>query len=343
MTKSAPKKPRKLSYEILGLIAVSGLLAWAVHILLSGIATAVAESYCFQNDVILTELDWLQLDRWIFRGSTLLALLFFTVLFLSLLGDRLGYIRHITKGIRDLRREQAVSIPLYGHNELTDLAQAINQMSAAQAQLHQSEQALAQEKEQFLRTLSHDIRTPLTSLLAYADYFAALESPTPEQQQEFTLLVQKKGRQIRDLSNLLLEGESTHREFFSDGRLLMAQLAEEFEETLTDSFAVCTDLSRCTPFQGNFDVQQLRRIFDNLASNVQKYADPAHSVSLAISLEEKSLVIAQENRVLPESVPVDSYKLGIPSIRRIAQAHAGRVETSQDGQHYRICVTLSEF
>ena len=119
-------------------------------------------------------------------------------------------------------------------------------------------------------------------------------------------------------------------------------MAEEFEETLTDSFAVCTDLSRCTPFQGNFDVQQLRRIFDNLSSNVRKYADPAKPVTLSVGLENGALLIHQTNAVLNEKPQSESYQIGLNSIRRIAQNYGGRVEIRKDEAHFEITILLAD-
>jgi signal transduction histidine kinase len=46
-----------------------------------------------------------------------------------------------------------------------------------------------------------------------------------------------------------------------------------------------------------FDVQELRRVFDNLASNVKKYADPKRSVELVIEKNEQDIQIKQKNAV----------------------------------------------
>ena len=338
------RKPRRLAYEILGLIGVSALLAATLFLILSRTAAVIVESYCFNNDVAMSEFDWLEVDRWIFCISGILSLGCFSLLFLLLLNDRITYIRTITEGIHALRTGRGGdALPLEGRNELTQLADAINFMSATQQQLREKEQALAREKERFIRTLSHDIRTPLTSVLAYSEYLAGENTLSREEQKAHMQMIRKKAEQIRDLTALLLDGDKRNPEHFDDAHLLMEQLAAEFEEDLDERFSVRTDLSACPSFSGSFDVRELRRIFDNLSSNVHKYADPAQPVTLDIRIDTARLCIRQENAVSPDAGQNDSYMLGIHSIRRIAQNYGGQVSVRQNTEHFSISVTLSDF
>lgn len=105
------RKYRKLSHEILGLIGLCAGISLALFLLLSGIATAIAESYVFQHDIPMTEFVWIDVDRWIFGVSALLSCCSFSVLFLVLLGDRIAYIRKITAGI-DALRDPAAGVTL---------------------------------------------------------------------------------------------------------------------------------------------------------------------------------------------------------------------------------------
>lgn len=344
MTEKRRPKQRRLALEILGLIAISALFAALLFLILSGTGTVIVEGYCFRSGVVMSESDWLAADRWIFTMSGLLAGAGFSLLFLVLLGDHMAYIRTITAGIDALRTGPAGdAVPLEGNNELTALAEAINALSAAQRQLREKEQALAQEKEQFLRTLSHDIRTPLTSILAYSEYLSGDAPISPEEQRAHLLLLRRKAEQIRDLTALLLDGDKRSPEHFADGRLLMEQLGGEFEEVLEDRFDVRTDLSGCPAFSGTFDVRELRRIFDNLSSNVEKYADPHRPVALRIRVDADGLHIHQSNGIASVSGPRDSYKLGLNSIRRIAQHYGGRVSVTQDADRFAIDITLSDY
>ena len=333
-------RKRKLSHEILWLIAISAAVSLILFLVLSGIATAVAETYCFQNQIPMDEFDWMDVDRWIFTVSAVLACLCFTVLFLFLLRERIAYIRTITDGIGQLRGGQKLDLPLTGNNELTELAGAINDLSQTQLQIREKEQALAQEKEQLIRTLSHDIRTPLTAILSGSEYLSGREDVTPAEQREFLQMVGKKAEQIRDLTDILLDGGRRNLEEFEDARLLMEQLVAEFEETLEDDFSVMVNLSGCPAFSGAFDVQELRRIFDNLSSNVQKYADPGQKVTLSACVEANCLRIVQRNGVQNPKPQSESFGIGLNSIRRIVQLYDGQVSIEETADRFSIVIAI---
>ena len=327
---------KKLSHEILYLIGLCAGLSLVLYLILSGLATAIIESYIFQHDIPMTEFDWMDVDRWIFGVSTLLACGSFTCLFLVLLGDRIGYIRVLTDGIDALHDPaNTVSIPLEGNNELTALARAINEMSEARQQLRQKEQALAEEKEQLVRSLSHDIRTPLTSILACSELLA---QQTEGEQKAGLTMIRSKAEQIRDLTAILLDGTRRNPELFDDGKLLMEQMIAEFEEELEDQFSIRIDFDRCPAFSVRLDVQELRRVFDNLASNIRKYADPAQPVTLGVEYENGTLVIRQANAILPRAEQAESYGIGLNSIRRIAHGYGGSVTVKEAESQFNISV-----
>lgn len=336
-------KRRKLSHEILGLIAIAAALCLILFLVISGIAAGIAEEYIFNHDIPMDEFDWIAMYQRIYIAAAVLCCIAFGVLFLAMMQGPISYIQTITDGIDRLREQpKKLALPLKGNNELRHLANAVNDMSQAQLALREQEQALAQEKEQLIRALSHDIRTPLTSILAYSDYLTTREEITPAEQKSYLRLIRKKAEQIRDLTDVLMEGSKRKPEPFDDGRLLMMQLAEEFQEALEGQFRVCVSFEHCPAFSGSFDVQELRRIFDNLSSNVKKYADPASPVTLSVRLEDGALLIHQSNSVLPEKPRAEGYQIGLHNIRRIAQHYGGRVVIENTPAVFSITVILSQ-
>ena len=336
-------KRRRLSHEILGLIAIAAAISLLLFLVISGIATSITEEYVFNHDIPMDEFDWIAMYQRIYTIAAVLSCIAFSVLFLAMMQSRIAYIQTITEGIGQLRGQlKKMEIPLKGNNELRCLAEAVNDMSQAQRALREQEQALAQEKEQLIRALSHDIRTPLTSILAYSDYLTTQEKITPAEQKNYLGLIRKKAEQIRDLTAILLDGSKRNLEYFDDGKLLMEQIAEEFQEELEEEFAVTVDFSECPAFSGTFDVQELRRIFDNLSSNVRKYADPAKSVNLSLRFENGVLLIRQTNAVLPEKSRSESYQIGLNSIRRIAQHYGGGVAVEERVAAFSITIILAQ-
>ena len=343
MTNIRSPRRRRLSLQILGMIGFSAALAVILFLILRWGANAFIEVYCFNNDIPMDEFAWIRVNNWVFSAAMAVSVGFFVLLFLGLLTDRLRYIRKLTDGIHQIRiGDFRGPIEKEGNNELTELACAINEMHETQQILRKKEQSLAQEKEQFIRTMSHDIRTPLTSILAYSDYLCSQQVPE-EVRKEHLELIRKKAVQIRDLTDILLDGSKRDPEHFDDARLLLQQLCDEFEEELEDGFSVRTDLSGCPAFAASFDVRELRRIFDNLISNVRKYADPAQPVTLSVCLRDGKLRLCQTNAVAPRPADGESYRLGLHSIRRIVQFYAGQTEIREEKEIFSIVIVFSEF
>lgn len=337
------KYPKKLSKEIMGCLLITAVIALFFWGFLYLTANAIATTYLLENDILLTKGQLLTLQAWIRSISLLMAVLLFLALFLFLLGQKMAYLREIIQGVEALRTHRMdFTMPIEGNNELTELAESINFLSETERRLRQRETALRAKKEQLIRDLSHDIRTPLTAMLSYSDYLRQKETLEQEEMQEYIALIQRKGQQIKALTDRLLDSGSRNLEAIEDGKLLMEQLVGEWEEILEDTFPCIVDTKKCPTFRGSFDIQELRRIFDNLASNVEKYADWERPVELWVDAVDKRLRICQRNGIKADTVPVESNQIGLESIRRIAALYGGTVQVSIEQGIFSIQITLSE-
>ena len=335
-------KYRKLSAEILELLLISLVIAAFFCAFLYFMSLSIAESYLSGREIFLNEMQTGTLRVWLGSICLLASAAVFLVLFLSLFGQKIAYLITIIKGVDMLgKQEMEYHISVEGNDEFTQLAESINYLSASQRELRQQEEQLRTEREALIRALSHDIRTPLTSILSYSDYLEKKEHLTQEEMREYLALMQVKAEQIRVLTDRLLGKRQENRERIEDGRLLMEQLTAEWEEILEESFSCQADLKDCGAFCGNFDVSQLRQILDNLASNVEKYADPEAPVILKIRTEGELLLLCQKNRIRSgELYQVESHGIGLDNIRRIAHGYQGNVEVRQENMEFQVRIAL---
>ncbi len=302
----------------------------------------IVEEYCFNNDIYLDEFEAYRLDNTVLCVSLIVTVVFFIVLFFALFGERLAYIRTITKGVDVLQRgEFGQKVALKGNNELTQLAEAVNYLSETEQKIKEKEKKLSEEKEELIRTLSHDIRTPLTSIMSYTELLETKDVLTIEEQKEYLTLVSKKTAQIKQLTDILLDGGKREVEYFEDARLLFEQLADEFQDTLEGNYQISVTLSPLPAFSGSFDTREMRRIFDNLISNIQKYAEPTDVVDLSVSKNNSGIVIRQKNSIKKDRQSSESYKMGINSIRRIVHNYGGTVDVSEYERSFEIIISLS--
>lgn len=340
MSNKKTNKRGKLAHELLGVFAAAGAITIFFFGFLSVTANALVLTYSEKNQIIFTDAQEWMIDVWVKNISFATAMLLFVVLFLIFAGQRLAYIKDIIQGIHALSAHRMeYEIPIEGNNELTELAESINALSKTEREIQRKETLMREEKEGLIRALSHDIRTPLTSMLSYSEYMLGKKDIDPELFSTYVELVKQKSEQIKSLTDRLLDGGRT-LEKFENGRFLVEQLCDEWEADVEETHICEVDLSKCPEFAGEFDVQELRRIFDNLASNVRKYAEPKEPVLLEVWCAQDDLVIVQKNRRGEVAADVESSKIGLESIRKIAELYNGSVKVQEDGQEFWIEIWL---
>lgn len=337
------ERSRKLSSEILGYLLLSSVVSTFIFIFLYTMLHSIADAYFFRRGIVLTEIQEATFQIWSRSLCTIAVIVIFIAFFLLMLGQRLSYLLTIIRGIEKLRQDDtSFDIPLEGNDELTRLAGSINFLSAYYRELNQREHALREDREIWVRSLAHDIRTPLTSMISYSEFMLGKETLSDGEMRAYIELVHTKCEQIRQLSSHLMEKGEAQLDDIEDIRLLFEQLIEEWVTVLEERFSCMTDLSGCRPSSGKLDIRALRRIMDNLASNIEKYADPSEPVYLTVKSTDYQIFLMQRNRILSGTVPVfDSNLIGLENIRQIASMYNGTVEIRENEGIFQINIRLS--
>ncbi len=332
---------KKLSKEILVLLAVSIVISVFLFAFLNNTAYSIAYRYLEHAEKLGNEYTENVLEIWV-QGICLLAsVIFFVGIFLFLLGQKLAYLQEIITGIEALRTHRMdYRIPVEGDNEFTELARNINFLFQTEQELIRKEATLSADREQFIRSIAHDIRTPLTSVLSYAELLSDQESRNEDSINTFLDLTIRKGQQMKELMEQLLQNNVRHTEYFEDGQLLLQQVVDDWESVLSEDFTVQIDWSACSSFSGYFDIQEVFRVFDNLLSNIQKYADSQSPVLLRLSVAEGHLTLEQSNAIAQDCLEAESHQLGLATIRHIVTHYGGTVQQECGEGCFRIVIQI---
>lgn len=331
----------RLSKEILKIFGITFLIALLGFWILNEVANRIVLNYVESEVLQITEYQLIDIQYWILGLSFFSGILLFVILFLYLTAERLAYIGEIVKGIDALaRHEWNHEIPLRGENELTDLAEAINVFAKEEQEFQEKEKQMQEEKASLIRSLSHDIRTPLTSMMAYSEFMKQKNTLTTDEMKTYMELVEQKSQQIKVLTDRLLDGGNRTLEKIDNGRLLIEQLVDEWVCELEDEYDCQVKLEQCPNFSGEFDIQELRRIFDNLASNIRKYADERFPIHFSVEERDERVCLRQSNVIKELKQPVESTKIGITSIQKIAASYGGEVKVRQTEQEFSISIIL---
>lgn len=115
------------------------------------------------------------------------------VIFLIMISGRVKYISNIANDVRDIAKgDLSKRVVIKYKNELTDLAEDINYM------VRELENQDLNEKE-FITNISHDLRTPLTTILGYSKMIEQRVYSNEEDLQRYVSIINKKGRYLKSM------------------------------------------------------------------------------------------------------------------------------------------------
>lgn len=232
-------------------------------------------------------------------------------------------------------------IAVTGTDEIARLAASVNTMRDTILERTRNEQTAWQANSDLITALSHDIRNPLTSLIGYLDLLEMSQDRLPEDLRSYVLASRDKAYQLKDLTGEMFRyflvfsrGEQeTHPEPY-DAQILCAQLLGECAAELRSRGFDVNLLLLTTPCTVTTDVQMLKRVTDNLLSNIERYADPAARLTILAECEGERLHVCFANRARRELARVESNHIGLRTCEAILQLLGGQFFTHRTGDDF---------
>lgn len=216
------------------------------------------------------------------------AFLFFISGFLILTKTKMDYIQELSNTVRIISTGNLkYTAPVKGNDELTHLAKSINIMARDIDERIEEERNLEKTKQELITNVSHDLRTPLTSIIGYLG-LARSTGITPGQKDDYINIAYSKSERLKELINELFEytklQSPDNKPSITTVNLVdlldqlteeMIPLAEERNLTIEKTFQKKDILIQA-------DVPQIVRVFENLISNAIKYAHTSDPIILSV-------------------------------------------------------------
>ena len=118
----------------------------------------------------------------------------------------LNPLQKINEGTRAIAQgEYHRRIPEKGKDEISELAHNMNQMAQAVEQNIRALEDVAADRKKFIDNLSHEMKTPLTSILGFSDLLQIKKDLTEEQRTEYAGIIKEEASRMRALSGKLME------------------------------------------------------------------------------------------------------------------------------------------
>lgn len=237
-------------------------------------------------------------------------------------------------------------ITVMGKDELSALAEGLENMRLSIHGLIESEAQMAHHNQQIVTEMSHDLRTPITSMMLYTEILKKGNYKNEDQLTEYIEKIDKKARRMKQLIDHLFEYSLVAKE-----ENIRLEEPETFEELFYDLFSeICSYLEQ-KGFHVIFQVKWMKgkaqvstnyvmRVMDNITSNIVKYAELTSPVIISSVYEGSMAGFLFENKVLPEKDKTDSSGIGMQSVQSMMEKMNGACIIEQEGQKFRVKILL---
>ncbi|MCM1325146.1 MAG: HAMP domain-containing histidine kinase [Bacteroidales bacterium] len=218
-------------------------------------------------------------------------------------------------------------------------------------------------KTELITNVSHDLKTPLTSIINYADLIAA-ESGNSETVAEYADVLLRQSKRLKKLLDDLMEASKA-----TTGNLevtlepceigvLLTQAVGEYEQRFAEKELRLITKQPEEEIRVMADGRHLWRVFDNLLGNICKYALEGSRVYLSVERKESSVHIIFRNMskyVLDitgeeleerfvrgdKSRHMEGNGLGLSIAKSLMDLQGGRMEVVTDGDLFKVTLTFA--
>ncbi len=229
------------------------------------------------------------------------------------------------------------------NDEIGSLAVSVDHMRDSILEKLGNEKEAWDANTQLITAMSHDIRTPLTSLIGYLDIIDGGKYGSEEELKKHIASCRDKAFQLKELSDKLFQyflvfgghdGDKQLEEYDA-GILLQQLLSEHTAELINYGFKI--DFEYTIPEVSMMaDISGVRRLFDNVFSNIMKYGDRTYHVRISAGMENEQIVVRLLNGVLSKSRKVESNKIGLKTCEKICIDMGGNFNYKEAEQVFSV-------
>ena len=303
-------------------------------------------------------------------GMTLIASFIGAAVSIFLLSPVFSSLKHLKKQAQNIAgKDFSTEIETKGPIEFQELGQAFNDMSRNLQDTFQSLDESEQEKRMMIAQLSHDIKTPITSIQVTVE--GILDGVIKEEERLHYLTT--IGRQTERLNKLVEE---------LDVLTLNAQPQDIADEEVEDVFLDQLLIESMSEFQLQIEQEErdvyiqvkpesakiksyydkLSRILVNLLNNAFKYSEPGTRIEVLAQLTEEELIISVKDEgqgILPEdlekifnrlyrvetsrNMKTGGHGLGLAIAQELAHQLGGKITAESQyglGSKFTFCLNL---
>ena len=289
-------------------------------------------------------------------------LLLFSFFFYFVLSRITQYLKEINQGIENILSD--FNEPVRFKPALQPLEDCLNEIKMTIRRQEQEAIESEKKKNDLVVFLAHDLKTPLTSIVAYLSILETKPDMPEEERKKYTHISLEKAIRLGELINEFFEITKFNLQDIVlepgnlDLSMMLEQIADELYAVLKEKNLRC-DVQIDDTLMIYGDADKLARVFDNLLRNAIAYCDKGTAIRIQAKErhQEIEIVVANEGEKIPEEelsaifekfYRVDGSRssktggagLGLAIAKEIVELHHGTIRAESDEWETRFIVTL---
>lgn len=235
-------------------------------------------------------------------------------------------------------------ITIQGKDELSVLAEGLDSMRKSFKKLINQESEMVRENQRIVTEMSHDLRTPVTSIMLYTEILKKKQYQNEEQLNGYIDKIDRKAHRMKQLTDHLFEYS-----LVAGKEDVVLEEPELYEVLFYDLFSETCSYLNQHGFKIDFRVKwidckiristdYLMRIMDNITSNIIKYADPSYEILVSSVQQKKAVGVLFENKIRKTNEVVESTGIGMQNIKNMMLNMGGECKVKKTKEKY--CLIL---
>jgi signal transduction histidine kinase len=230
-----------------------------------------------------------------------LGIIIFLIIFFLLTYGRVKYINKLSKGVIEIAKgDFNYRVEIKGKDELSLLGKNINYMTEELKQSKEREKKIEKNKDRLIVSVSHDLRTPLTSIIGYIKLIKE-NSKLDNDIKRYIDIIDNKADSLENLINDLFEYTKL---IACDVKVekINISLNEFMRQVVEGMMPICNENDLTILFQApeeelnvNVDPNKMVRVFENIITNAIRYSNKKSKICVKVSKYNNEAMVSIEN------------------------------------------------
>ena len=283
----------------------------------------------------------------VFGAAYIICLIIFVIVLRRKFYEPLEKLNKAMELLAEGKRKKPIDYS--GPREFVDICDRFNVMVSKLEDSENQRKKLMNDKERMMADISHDLKTPITSIQGYAKALSDGIIPDGDKD-KYIKIIYEKSKKLTDLINIFHEySKLEHPDFnltlekVDLSEYLRAYIALKYEDIVESGFNIEVDIPE-EEMEMKIDKIQLQRVFDNILGNSIKHNEKG--TNIYVSLEKKSdsyeIIIADDGKGIPKEIASNIFEaftvgdesrnsrqgsgLGLAIAKTIVELHEGTIE-----------------